>query len=434
MGRSGFYRGTVVSNADPDGLYRVRADVPQILGVSTMGWCRPMMGVVNGIPEVGEQIWVAFEAGDVNYPLYIRGNTLSVDSLTDGDITNGTALDTRTPAAPTLIPANITSVAYNDALGALRGRVTFTWGAVNTALDGTAMVIGGYEVWGMQLLDASGVAVVSSWSQITSSDTLAATWGPFDVGTNWAFMVRARAANSPPLGAFSVSVTHSVSSSIPGPSVPSTPVLTSKLGNVYVAWDGKNYLGSDMPVTFDHVEVRMGTTSATVTDPSYPLDPVLGTGHYLAPLYGTLQQSGTVSAAFSAATVYAWIRSVDVQGTASAWTAATSVSLVSVYNDPSIQTNLAAPLGVVQGQVATINGAVQIVQGASPSVTITNGATSPTKVQITPSEMDFYNSGAVVAYINSDVSGGKMYANAKQINHHLIQWYDANTTVVRWAS
>jgi hypothetical protein len=433
MDRAGFYRGTVVSNTDPSGLGLVRADVPQILGSSTMGGCRPMMGAVNGIPAVGELIWVSFEGGDVNYPLYIRSNTLSLDSLTDGTIVDNTALDTRTPAAPDLIPADITSVAYNDSLGALKGRVTFTWGAVTGALDGTAMSIGGYEAWGMQLLDAAGVPVVSTWSQITSSDTLTATWGPFDVGTSWAFMIRARATNSPTLGAFSVSVTHTVSTSIPSPDVPSTPAISSKLGNVYVTWNGRNYLGAEMPVTFDHIEVRLGSTSATVTDSSYPVDPLLGAGHYLAPLYGTLQQAGTVSATFSATTVYAWIRAVDVLGTASAWTPVATVSLVSVYADPSIQTNLATPLGVVQGQVATINGAVQIVQGASPSITITNGATSPTKVQITPSEMDFYNSGAIVAYINSDVSGGKMYANAMQVNHHLIQWYDANTTVVRWA-
>lgn len=405
MDRSGFYRGTVVSNADPDGLYRVRADVPQLLGVSTMGWCRPMMGAVNGIPAVGEQIWVGFEAGDVNYPLYIRSNTLTVDSLSDGTVTTGTGLDTRTPNPPQNLV--ITSVAYIDGAGNLQGRVTATWDAVTDATDGTVINIGGYELWGRPTDIPS---VTGTWVQITASNTLVASWAPFAVGSAWEFMVRAQAVAAPTLGAYSFPVTHTVSSAVDAPLMPPAPTVTSGLGLVNVFWDGKNSSAGPMPATFAHVEVAIDLTAA----PSTPT------------LYGALPASGTVRGAFTIGTVqYVRMRSVDIFGTHTAWTTAIPVTVLSVYQDQ---------IDALNTSVAKINGAVIITQGSSPSVTVTDGAINPTEVQITPSGLALYYQGQSAASISGDVSGGLMLINAIHVGHHLIRTYDSGNTIVTWHS
>jgi hypothetical protein len=441
MGRSGFYRGTVVSNADPDGLSRVRADVPQIIGMSVMGWCLPMMGSVNGIPAVGEQIWVAFEAGDVNFPLYIRGNTLSVDSLSSGAVTDGTALDTRTPLPPQNLV--VTSDAYLDATGVLQGRVAAVWDAVTSAVDGTAINIGGYEVWGRP---TDLPADAGTWAQVTAAEAsletggvyapVVVSWAPVGVGSAWQFMVRARAAFSPTLGLFSLSKSHTVSSLVDPPGWPSSPTLSSAIGVVSAAWDGLNAATIPMPGNFARVEVALGTTATPTT------------------VYGALTVAGTIQGAFNLASgtlIYARMRSVDVFGTASDWTTAVSVQLLTVYDDATIQSQVKGPLD-------KINGAVIITQTPTPSVTVTNGvgaavvvapgavtisdgAMIPTQVVITPGTLNFYapdaNTGASVraAYIDGTVPGGLMSINAARIGHHIFHPYNTggvDYTVVRW--
>ena len=406
MDRAGFYRGTVVSNADPAGLFRVRADVPQILGTSTMGWCRPMMGSVNGIPEVGELIWIAFEGGDTNYPVYLRGNTLSLDSLTDGTVTSGTALDTRTPSPPQNLM--VTSEAYFDSTGVLQGRVTCTWDPVATATDGTSIVIGGYELWGMP---AGG-----SWGQITSTETLLASWAPFDVGSSWQFMVRARAAGAPTLGAFSAPVPTVVSSTVAAPGMPSPPVVTSSLSLVRVTWNGLDATGVAMSPSFAYVQVAIDTTASPATPT----------------VYGALPLAGTVQGVFTAGTTqYVKIRAVDVLGAATAWTTPIPIVVQSVYQDDSIQSQVAGPIASLTTSVNTIQGAV-VITNSPPMVKVTDGAVSPTEVRITPGVLNFYSQGVNAASIDATVSGGLMTINAAHVGHHLIQNYDSNTTVVRW--
>jgi Type VI secretion system/phage-baseplate injector OB domain len=75
----GKYRGLVADNADPLGLGRVRADVPAVLGDATSGWALPCLpGAGNGsgfhvVPPVGAGVWVEFEAGDPDYPVWTGG-------------------------------------------------------------------------------------------------------------------------------------------------------------------------------------------------------------------------------------------------------------------------------------------------------------------------------------------------------------------------
>ena len=72
----GKYRGKVENNLDPMQLGRVQVSVPAVLGAGRLSWampCAPYAGPGVGffaIPPVGANIWVEFEGGDTDYPIY----------------------------------------------------------------------------------------------------------------------------------------------------------------------------------------------------------------------------------------------------------------------------------------------------------------------------------------------------------------------------
>lgn len=72
----GKYRGTVTDNDDPLHRGRVKANVPAVLGDVESGWCTacvPYAGSDKGLfalPEVGDGVWVEFEAGDPSHPIW----------------------------------------------------------------------------------------------------------------------------------------------------------------------------------------------------------------------------------------------------------------------------------------------------------------------------------------------------------------------------
>lgn len=75
----GKYRGKVENNIDPMQLGRVQVSVPAVLGSGRMSWAMPCMPFAgNGvgfftIPSIGANIWVEFEGGDPDYPIYSGG-------------------------------------------------------------------------------------------------------------------------------------------------------------------------------------------------------------------------------------------------------------------------------------------------------------------------------------------------------------------------
>ena len=72
----GKYRGQVVNNIDPLALGRLQVKVPSVLGANSLNWalpCVPYAGAGVGmlmIPPIDASIWVEFEAGDINYPIW----------------------------------------------------------------------------------------------------------------------------------------------------------------------------------------------------------------------------------------------------------------------------------------------------------------------------------------------------------------------------
>jgi hypothetical protein len=70
-GYTGSYRGMVIDNQDPMGERRLRVQVPE-LSLDDLGWARASLppGEVTAPPAVGEVVWVSFEAGDTDYPVW----------------------------------------------------------------------------------------------------------------------------------------------------------------------------------------------------------------------------------------------------------------------------------------------------------------------------------------------------------------------------
>ena len=72
----GKYRGLVAINVDPLGQGRLKAIVPEVLGVVPSSWalpCTPYAGTLAGlftVPLPGSGVWIEFEAGDVTRPVW----------------------------------------------------------------------------------------------------------------------------------------------------------------------------------------------------------------------------------------------------------------------------------------------------------------------------------------------------------------------------
>jgi uncharacterized protein involved in type VI secretion and phage assembly len=74
----GKFRGFVVDNEDPEQLGRLRLTVPSVLGTAETGWALPCApyGGLDGqgaflVPDVGAQVWVEFEEGNRDQPIWV---------------------------------------------------------------------------------------------------------------------------------------------------------------------------------------------------------------------------------------------------------------------------------------------------------------------------------------------------------------------------
>jgi len=74
----GKYRGSVVTNVDPLGQGRLVVRVPDVLGILPSSWalpCVPMAGPMMGtsfvLPPAGSSVWVEFEQGDPQMPIWV---------------------------------------------------------------------------------------------------------------------------------------------------------------------------------------------------------------------------------------------------------------------------------------------------------------------------------------------------------------------------
>jgi uncharacterized protein involved in type VI secretion and phage assembly len=76
----GKYRATVIDNADPAQRGRLRLKIPDVLGEADSTWaeaCVPLAGPTGAamgvylVPPVNTGVWVEFERGDADYPIWV---------------------------------------------------------------------------------------------------------------------------------------------------------------------------------------------------------------------------------------------------------------------------------------------------------------------------------------------------------------------------
>ena len=73
----GKYRATVFNNIDPENRGRIQAIVPDVQAFTPTTWalpCVPVAGKESGaffVPEIGAKVWIEFEQGDPDYPIWV---------------------------------------------------------------------------------------------------------------------------------------------------------------------------------------------------------------------------------------------------------------------------------------------------------------------------------------------------------------------------
>jgi uncharacterized protein involved in type VI secretion and phage assembly len=75
----GLYRATVLNNIDPMQIGRIQVIVPDVSNIIPSSWampCVPIAGKQMGtfvMPQVGAGVWVQFEQGDPDFPVWTGG-------------------------------------------------------------------------------------------------------------------------------------------------------------------------------------------------------------------------------------------------------------------------------------------------------------------------------------------------------------------------
>ena len=85
-GYGGTYRSIVVDDADPMQQYRLLVMVPDVYGDTSI-WAVASMSAESGasLPAIGDMVWVSFEHGDSDYPIW----EADTGSQHDGNATGG---------------------------------------------------------------------------------------------------------------------------------------------------------------------------------------------------------------------------------------------------------------------------------------------------------------------------------------------------------
>lgn len=75
----GKYRGVVINNIDPQQMGRIQVMVPDVAGMLPTSWAMPCLPVAGNnmgiftVPPMGAGVWIEFERGDPDYPIWVGG-------------------------------------------------------------------------------------------------------------------------------------------------------------------------------------------------------------------------------------------------------------------------------------------------------------------------------------------------------------------------
>jgi len=129
----GKYRGTVLNNVDPMFIGRIQVLVPDVSGIAPTSWAMPCMpyGGINAgmfsVPAPGSGVWVEFEHGDPDYPIWVGtfwGSAAEVPKLSQTAPAPTPAVTLQTPLknglviADALGPMGVGGITLQSATGA----------------------------------------------------------------------------------------------------------------------------------------------------------------------------------------------------------------------------------------------------------------------------------------------------------------------------
>lgn len=170
----------------------------------------------------------------------------------------------------------------------------------------------------------SRISPSGSWSPGTIVDPsiTVAYMSPFVPNIAYDFEVSAVDTQGNSSG-WSAVVTVTMSADTTAPNQPSTPTVTSRLGQLSVVWDGKDNTTAPMPPDFDHVNVYVSSSGSGFTPSSANLSGTMRVGQALQ-IPGSTLIYGT--------TYFVKLIAVDHTGNLSPASAAGSVTLLQVVS------------------------------------------------------------------------------------------------------
>jgi uncharacterized protein involved in type VI secretion and phage assembly len=150
----GKYRGVVTNNLDPMQLGRIQVSVPAVLGGGRSSWampCVPYAGPNVGffaIPPVDANVWVEFEGGDPDYPIW-AGCFWGTGQLPPGALTADTKV----------WQTGSNTLKLDDLPGA---------GGVTIELSGGGKIV--INVSGVEITDNQGATIKLTGPQVSVND------------------------------------------------------------------------------------------------------------------------------------------------------------------------------------------------------------------------------------------------------------------------
>lgn len=295
--------------------------------------------------------------------------------------------DHRTPKAVTGLV--VQTDAYISSRGTALGLATLQWAAVSQATDNTAIDISGYRVEYRKNL--AGAPWVSGG--VTDAQRLTLGIGGLECGQRYEFRVRAVPTYSDKLGDWSNVVVALVASDVTPPSIPSKPILTSKLGVVDVQWDGRNNAGGGMELDFDHVEVGISDSNGNW---KYR-DSVARDGHCVV--------TGLEYRAYWFA-----LRSVDHSGNKSDWSTGASVvvqSAVSKEDIGQLDKDIAANRKAMEQAQKDITANRTEISNANKRIDANKTAVADANKQLAQARQDIAQANRELDAAQGDISQAK---------------------------
>jgi uncharacterized protein involved in type VI secretion and phage assembly len=156
----GKHRGVVASNIDPLGTGRLLVAVSDVLGADSCLWALPAVPAagsgmgIYAVPPVNANVWVEFERGDPDYPVWVGCWVASADELPPQS-----RLTTPPGETMALATTGRTALAVSDLPGSTGGLVLRSAGGVSVIVNDT----------GIYLDTGKGSSIVLSGQTVTVS-------------------------------------------------------------------------------------------------------------------------------------------------------------------------------------------------------------------------------------------------------------------------